>query len=69
MGDHYVLCFAGALRFLWSQMLCRLYNSSLDETITQGPLYVYACKMSHVYMHLNDSKVHVRVWWIMKTPN
>ena len=44
MGDRYVLGFAPALRFLLSQILCRLYKSPSDETINRGPPCVYACK-------------------------
>ena len=32
-GDHYILSFAGALRFLQCQVLCRLNKSPSAETI------------------------------------
>ena len=38
MGDRYVvLGFAPALRFLWSQIMCRLYKGPTDEIINLGP--------------------------------
>jgi len=42
--DYLWLGFAPALRFLRSQILCRLYKSPSDETINRGPPCVYACK-------------------------
>ena len=45
-SDHYALGCAPALRFLWSQILCRLYKSPLDETINRGPPCVYVWKKS-----------------------
>ena len=66
MGDHYVLGFAPALRFPQTQILCRLYKSSLDETINRGPsVYMYAERSP---MRVKDPVVHVRVWWIMEKP-
>ena len=44
MGNCYVLGFAHALRFLQSQILCRLNKSPSDGTINQGPLCVYVFK-------------------------
>ena len=58
MGDHYVLVFVPALRFLQSQILCRLYESPSDETINRGP---------PVCIHMQtDPVVHVKVRWIME---
>ena len=37
MGDRYVLVFAPALRFLRSQILCRLHKSPSDETVSRVP--------------------------------
>ena len=45
MGDRYVLGFAPALRFLWSQIL---YKSPSDETINRAPPCVYKCKKDHI---------------------
>ena len=72
MGDHYVLGFAPALRFLQSQILCWLYNSASDETINWGPACVYT-RMQKYHInsdntHVKEPVVHVRVWWIMGTP-
>ena len=39
IGDHF-------LRFFHRQILCRLYKSYSDESINQGPLYVYTFKRS-----------------------
>ena len=44
IADYLWLGFAPALRFLRSQILCRLYKSPSDETINRGPPCVYACK-------------------------
>ena len=44
MGDCYMLDFAPALRFLRSQILCRLHKSPPDEAINRGPLCACACK-------------------------
>ena len=59
--DHHVLCFVPTLRSLWSQILCRLYG----RLVNRGPLCLYTCKRSHIY--IKDHIVHVRVWWIMET--
>ena len=67
MGDCCVVGFVLAVRFLWSQILCRLYKSPSDVTINCGPPCVYARKKSH-YMHVKDPEVHVRVLWFMETP-
>ena len=68
MGDHYVLSFAPGLRFLWSQILCRLYKSPLDEAINRGPLCVYACKkITFTRWRSCTPIVHVRVQWTMET--
>ena len=40
----YVLGFMQTLRFLWVQILCRLYKGPSDETINRGPMCVFACK-------------------------
>ena len=45
VGGHYMLGFAPALRFLRSQILCRLYKNHSDEAISRGHLHVYAWKM------------------------
>ena len=45
IGDHYLLGFASVLRF-FPQILCRLYKSYSDESISWGPLYVYTFKIS-----------------------
>ena len=37
MGGSYVLGFAPFLRFLRSQILCRLYKYAWDETTNRGP--------------------------------
>ena len=42
-GDRYVLGFAPALRFLRSQILCRLYKIPPGETIKQGLMYPQPC--------------------------
>ena len=42
IGDRYVLGFSPDLRFLRSQILCRLYNSPSDETINRVPPRAYA---------------------------
>ena len=47
-----VLGFVPTLRFLWSQILCRLYGSPLDETINQGP--------PPVYMHAKKTKTEAK---------
>ena len=39
-----MLGFAPALKYLWSQILCKLYKSPSDETINWGPPCVYACQ-------------------------
>ena len=69
MGDRYVvLGFAPALRFLWSQIMCRLYKGPTDEIINLGPPRVQAqAKRSH--RHVKDNVVRVSVRWIMETPN
>ena len=60
MGDRYVPGFAPDLRFLRSQILCRLfYKSSLDETVNRGPCVHTRVKRSH--MHVKDPVAHVRV--------
>ena len=64
-GYRYVLGFAPALRFLRSQILCRLYESPSEEIINRGPR-VYTCaKRSHT--HVKDPVVHVTVRWTMET--
>ena len=62
----YVIGFAPFLRFLWSQILCRLYKSPLDETANRGPPSLYACKKDHIRM-LKILGVPDRVRWIMET--
>ena len=42
-GDCNLLGFVPALRFLRSQILCKLYKSPSDETINGGPPCVYTC--------------------------
>ena len=51
IGGHYMLGFVPALRFLQSQILCRLYKSPLDETINQSPSCVYACQMIKLHAY------------------
>ena len=62
----HVLGFEPAPRFLWSQILCRLYKSPLDETINRGPPLNAHAKRSHT--HVKDPVVHIRVRWITETP-
>ena len=61
-----MLGFAPSLRFLRSQILCRLYKRPSDETKPRPP------PPSHVHakniMHVKDPVHHVRVQWIMATP-
>ena len=57
------LCARRALRFLRSQILCRLYKSPSDETINR--VYMHA---TGLHTHVKDPVVHVRVGWIMETP-
>ena len=67
MGDRYELGFAPALRFLRSRILCGLYKSPLDETISRGPPRVHTqVKRSHA--HVKAPVVHVRVRRITETP-
>ena len=42
-----MLGFAPALRFLWSQIMCRLCKRPLDETVNQSLLYVYTRKTTY----------------------
>ena len=62
--DRYMVGVAPALRFLWSQVLCRLYKSLSDNTVNPSPSCVYTCKK---ITYAKDPVVHVRVWWIMET--
>ena len=65
MDDRYVLGFAPALRFLRSQIMCRLYKSPSDETISRGSrVYTHAKRL---HTHHEDPLVHFRVRWTMKT--
>ena len=57
------LCGRRALRFLRSQILCRLYKRPSDETINR--MYTHATG-SHT--HVKNPVVHVRVWWTIETP-
>ena len=50
MGDRYVLGFVPALRFLRSQILCRLHKSPMDETINQGPPMCICMQKDHISM-------------------
>ena len=61
------LGFVPALRFLLSQILCRLYKSPSDETINRGTPCVYTCK-TKPHTHVEDPVVRIRVRWIMETP-
>ena len=59
----YVIGFAPALRFLQSQILCRLYKSPLDETINRGPLlYMHACKKITYACQLFQDFPHLKTW-------
>jgi len=56
MGDCYLLLlllgFATALRFIWRQILCRLYKNPLTETINQGPhvyIYIYVMQIDDLW--------------------
>ena len=63
----YVIGFVPFLRFLWSQILCILYKSPLDETANRGPPSVYTCKKKdHIHV-LKILGVRVRVQWIVET--
>ena len=42
-GDRSVLGVASALRFLRSQILCRLHKSPWDETVNRGPPVCVLC--------------------------
>ena len=55
MWDHHVLGFVLFLRFLWSQILCRLYKCPLDEYINVPPC-VYTCKQI-MYAHIKNPVV------------
>ena len=48
MCDRYVLGFAPALRFLRSQILCRLYKSPSGETINRGPPVCIRMQKDHI---------------------
>ena len=51
-GDRYVLGSAATPRFLWSQILCRLYKSPSCETVTE--VYTQAKRSP---THVNDRVV------------
>ena len=63
-GDRYVLGFAPALRFLRSQILCRLHKSPSDETVNRDPPSVYECKK---ITHARE-RYCSPCQWIMETP-
>ena len=48
MGDCYVLGFVPAPRFLWSQILCKLYKTPLYETTNQGPPMCICIQKDHI---------------------
>ena len=54
-------------RFLWSEILCRLYKIPVEGTIDRGPPRVHTCKKITYLYTVNDPVVHVRVWRITET--
>ena len=69
MDDQYELHFAPTLIFLWSEILCRLYKSPLDGTISRGPPCEHARKNDDIYTHVKDPAVRVRVHWTTDAQN
>ena len=67
MDDCYVLGFVPALKYLWSQILHRLYKSPSDETIIKPRSRVCVCMQKDHKHTLKDPAAHVRVRWSMQT--
>ena len=75
MGDLYHLCGrlgASTLKFFWCQIRCRLYKSSLDETVWINwgtlciPLLGLCLQKIHFnHMHIRDPVDHFRNQWII----
>ena len=52
-------------RFLWSQILHRLYKGPSGETKLRSPMCIQMQK--DLVMHVKELVVHDRVWWIIET--
>ena len=62
-----VLGFVPSLKYLWSQILRRLYKSPSDETVIKPRSRVWVCMQKDHKHTLKDPAAHVRVRWSMET--